>query len=173
MVVPEWDGFPYYITPERGFLAKVNLQDEPFASPYQFATIDSDDFKQKIISCLKKRDRVESILPNWAYYDFTIQQIKELVNDMLNKSVEKKFFNRLKKELINKSLFSSGINEFLQFYEINNTEDLIIKNNEQAFTNEFRQGGKKILKILHHEIFNSMSSFKEKVDDSKKREVVI
>lgn len=175
VIVPEWDGFPYYVTPERGSLVKVNFNQEPFASPYQFATLNSTDYIEKVITGLERESRVESILPNWAYYDDSIQKIKDLVNALFSKSSAKKFFKPFdkNKQAINSSLFSFGVNEFFKFYKINNIEDLTLKNNERAFSNEFSQGEKEILKILHHEIFNSMDSCQKKVEEVKEKEVWI
>ena len=52
-----------------------------------------------------------------------------------------------------------------KFYKINTLEDLILKSNEGIFTQEFQQGGEEILKILHHEIFSSMSSCEKKMEE--------
>jgi glycosyltransferase involved in cell wall biosynthesis len=173
VIVPEWDGFPYYITPERGSLIKVNFNQEPFASPYQFATINNSDCVEKIITGLERESRIESTLPKWAYYDDSIQQIKDLINRLLNKSSAKKFFKPFEKnkQAINPSLFSLGVNAFFQFYEINKLEDLILKNNQRAFSHEFAEGAKEILRMLHHEIFNAMDSCQKKMEEAKENEV--
>ena len=173
VIVPEWDGFPYYMTPERGSLIKVNFNQEPFASPYQFATLNSSDCIEKIITGLERESRIESILPNWAYYDDSIRQIKDLINVLLSKPSAKKFFKPFEKDkqAINLSLFSLSIKAFFKFYEINNIEDLILKNNQRAFSNEFSQGAKEILRMLHHEIFNWMDSCHKKVEEVREKEV--
>lgn len=114
-------------------------------------------------------------MPNWAYYDDSIRKIKDLVNALLSKSIAKKFFEPLKKskQAINSSLFSLGINAFFKFYEVNQIEDLILKNNQRAFSDEFAQGTKNILRTLHHEIFNSMDSCQKKVEEAKENSVLI
>ncbi len=175
VIVPEWDGFPYYMTPDRGSLIKVNFNQEPFASPYQFATLNRADCLEKIITGLERESRVESVLPNWAYYDDSIRKIKDLVNVLLSKSSAKKFFEPFKKskQAINSSLFSLGVNAFFKFYEVNQIEDLILKNNERAFSDEFAQGTKNILRMLHHEIFNSMDSCQKKVEEAKENGVLL
>ncbi|MFM2322875.1 MAG: hypothetical protein RLZZ225_1028 [Pseudomonadota bacterium] len=173
VIVPNWDGFPYYITPERGSLIKVNFNQEPFASPYQFATINNSDCIEKIITSLERESRIESILPNWAYYDNSILRIKDLINQLFNKSSAKKFFKPFEKnkQAIDPALFSLGVNAFFKFYEINKVEDLILKNNQHAFSLEFSQAAKNILRMLHHEIFNAMDSCRKKVEESKESEV--
>ena len=64
-----------------------------------------------------------------------------------------------------------SIKDFFKFYEINNIEDLILKNNQRAFSNEFSQGAKEILRMLHHEIFNWMDSCHKKVEEVREKEV--
>ncbi|WP_342146993.1 glycosyltransferase family 4 protein [Rickettsiella endosymbiont of Aleochara curtula] len=173
VVVPAWDGFPYYITPERGYLVKVNFNDKSFVSPYQFATIDQQDCIEKIITVLEEMPRIKSILPNWAYYDYSIQQIKDLIHTLLRSPSSKKFYKELEtsKKKLDKSLFSSGVNAIFKFYEIKKIEDLIVKSNEGVFANKCQQGREEILKILHHEIFNSMKSCHEKMEEIQEIEV--
>ncbi|MFZ0218852.1 MAG: glycosyltransferase family 4 protein [Candidatus Aquirickettsiella sp.] len=166
VVVPAWDGFSYYVTPERGYLVKINFNEKSFASPYQFATLDKQDCIEKITLILKENARVQSVLPNWAYYDFAIQQIKDQIQNLIKKTSSKKFYHldaRSKKQ-IDPSLFSLGVQAFFKFYKINTLEDLILKSNEGIFT-YIQQGGEEILKILHHEIFSAMRSCEKKMEE--------
>ncbi len=165
VIVPDWDGFPYYITPDRGWLAKVNFMDTPFASPYQFARIDQEDFSQKILNCLRKKQTVNPILPEWAYYDATLLRIRNLIKDHFTDSVTKKFFRLSDRKLsvINKNSFSEGINEFFQYHRIKLSEDLIARSDAQHFLVENYPENTIILKKLHNEIFMSTHSIREKM----------
>jgi len=91
----------------------------------------------------------------------------------LRRPSSKKFYKALErnKKKLDQSLFSSGVNAIFKFYEINKLEDLIVKSNEGVFTNKFHQSREEILKILHHEIFNSMKSCKKKMDELQEIEV--
>lgn len=173
VIVPDWDGFPYYITPDYGYLINVNFMEHAFVSPYQFATIDKKDCIEKINSILKDNYRVKSPLPNWAYYDYSLQRIKDLIENIFKNPAAKKFNHLVEKrnDRIDQLIVSSGINEFFKYYEISTLEDLILKSNKGVFSNKFYHGQEKILKRLHDEIFSSMKTCREKLDKIQKIEV--
>jgi|GEM_PF-2155194 len=170
VIIPDWDGFPYYMTPERGYLVKVDFIEDAYASPYQFATIDKQDCIEKINAILNTNFRVNTALPNWAYYDYSIQKIKELIHTLFKKTTSEKMINESEKnnEMIDRSLFSPGVNAFFKFYEIKNLQELILKSNEGIFKQQMDQAQKEILKKLHNEIFNAMASYQKKTDKKQK-----
>lgn len=158
------------MTPERGYLVKVDFIEDAYASPYQFATIDKQDCIEKINAILNTNFRVNTALPNWAYYDYSIQKIKELIHTLFKKTTSEKMIIESEKnnEMIDRSLFSPGVNAFFKFYEIKNLQELILKSNEGIFKQQMDQAQKEILKKLHNEIFNAMASYQKKTDKKQK-----
>lgn len=70
--------------------------------------------------------------------------------------------------MIDRSLFSPGVNAFFKFYKIKNLQELILKSNEGIFKQQMDQAQKEILKKLHNEIFNAMASHQKKTDRKRK-----
>ena len=71
-VVPNWDGFRYYINEKNGSLVDVIYSDLIEDAPYSFAIADTHDFINKCCVWLNCDHLLDYSLPSWAYYDHTI-----------------------------------------------------------------------------------------------------
>jgi len=82
-VVPQWDGFPHYMKPSNGLLAKVVFRDQPVETPYQFAQVDVPDCARQCLEALGRTECFRPLLPDWGRYDVSVQRIQELVDERM------------------------------------------------------------------------------------------
>ena len=87
-VVPQWDGFPHYLEPCNGLLAKVVFRDLPVETPYQFAQVDVLDCARQCLEALDHPECFRPHLPDWGRYDISVQRIQELVDERMRATAQ-------------------------------------------------------------------------------------
>ncbi|MFE0102473.1 glycosyltransferase family 4 protein [Streptomyces sp. NPDC059009] len=85
VVVPRWDGFPYYVDDTNGALVDVEFLPEPVdpvANPYEFARVDVDDCVAACRLVLARPGPLAYEVPEWARYERTMRLLPGLIEDM-------------------------------------------------------------------------------------------
>ncbi len=152
-ILPYWDGFPYFITPENGSLAKVHYRDFTEEVPYSFATVDIDDFANKCCEWLLKQGPANRLLPEWAYYDHTMMTLSKMIDDLAFTS--KKFYQEVA-GTIPLSHYPDIIQSICSYYSIQSCEDIEVGAEQLGLINRQDPGELNLLKELHHELFKTM-----------------
>ena len=157
VILPNWDGFRYYINEKNGLLAKVNYFEKSLHSPYQFAEIDLNDFIEKCRYLLQVPLVISTKLPDWAYYGNTMKKLSKLLDEILVNS-EKKFVPVKNNLLIPSSKFPKCVKNFLEYYKLSHLKDLIIQANEEGIISRRDPGNVDILRDIHNYIFKKMEA---------------
>lgn len=163
VIVPSWDGFPYYISKNHGAIAKVNYVEHPINNPFQYARVDINDFATKCCKLLTMKKNPSTKLPEWALYDNTVQTITKLINNILQNEVKKYLEFPNDKPPISLNKLSSSVIRCLKHYNINCLSELIIRSEEKGLISRKDPGEPEILKLLHNDIFCTMDKVKTKI----------
>lgn len=83
VVVPKWDGFPHYVGPKDGLLAKVIHGEAPVETPFQFARVDTADCAEKCLEILRNPAAFRPCLPEWGRYPVSVVAIQGLVDERM------------------------------------------------------------------------------------------
>jgi glycosyltransferase involved in cell wall biosynthesis len=158
-VVPKWDGFHYFITPNNGALANIFYCDLVEDSPFSFAQVDIKDFVDKCCSWLTKNESaVDASLPPWAYYHHTMDVLTEMVQTQLTKSG--KFYKQISNEKeIDFSSYPAIIQDICSHYDIHCCKDMEIHSEKW----DFNADEISLLRKFHHALFQVMESSPENI----------
>lgn len=165
VVLPRWDGFPYFITNENGSLANVIYSDYVEDAPYSFAYVEIKDFVDKCCSWLSREDKIfNSSLPEWAYYENNMVKLSEMIINLLKTS--KKFYRSIDSaKKIDFSIYPPIIQEICSYYSLESCEDIEIKAEELGLINRNNPGNLSLLRKLHDELFKTMATTNSTVLD--------
>lgn len=163
VVLPNWDGFSYYINNNNGSLAKVNYCEWMEDAPYSFATVDIEDFANKCCEWINKLDYcIDDILPKWAYYDETMTTLSQLVQSLLLS--QSKFYQKPElKKMIDFSKYLPVIKKICIHYKLVNPIDLEEKAELLGLINREEHGDPVLLRELHHQLFGLMDATDAKI----------
>lgn len=154
-ILPRWDGFPYFITPENGSLANVIYTDHIKEAPYSFALADVNDFIEKSCSWLQQEPiKANSELPCWAYYDHTMGVLTKLINELAsptNKRYSPNFSDHI--ELVK---YPHVIQKICAHYQIQSCEEIENKAEKQGLISRENPGDLNLLHEFHDALFKTM-----------------
>lgn len=155
VVVPYWDGFPYFVNDENGSLVRATYCDGVADAPYSFASIEIDDFANKCCEWLEKENgSINSDLPDWAYYDYTMKLLAKMVQQLL--SVDRRVFKRVDPyQEMSLSNYPTIIQKICACYSLETLRDLERKAGEDGFAYQ-NPTELNLLKEFHHELFGAM-----------------
>lgn len=161
VLLPNWDGFRYYVNEGNGQLVKVNYLEEPEENPYQFATIDANDFVDKAEMLLKEPLNVNSNLPDWACYHHTLNTLEDLVE---NYQQSKRYFNDEKSSrFIDLDIYPLSVKKYLEALVAHSTDELIQNAVDFGIIGRRENSVQNIVKELHDDIFKTMDNVAEKI----------
>lgn len=155
-VVPNWDGFRYYINEANGSLVDVIYTDYVDSAPYSFAKADTSDFIEKCCHWLSKDTLEIESLPNWAYYEHTMSVLSEMLQNIL--ATTERFIRKVPaNQKIDFSHYPEIIEKICMHYEITTFSDLEIKTEALGLISRDNPGDLELLQELHDALFKVMS----------------
>lgn len=172
VVLPNWDGFPYFVTKNNGSLVKVDHCGPVKEASYSFARVNTDDFAEKILFWIKKNNiTVDSILPKWAFYNETMKMLSQLTNDILE--VKNKFQKQSASDKpIRFNKYPPIIKKICDFYHLETLQDLEKKTEDQGLINRENPGNIDLLKELHDILFIKMKQTTSTIFSENKGKVL-
>ncbi len=148
-LLPKWDGFTDYINNNNGMLADVVYDIATNkSSSFCFAEIDTDDFLKKSLELLNSDKEIQTAFPPWAYYNQSMERIRELITDLLEKQPYAALPHR---QIIDTTRYPKSVRNFLNTSEIKTIPELIRKS-EPLLTFDMC-GESDSLKAIHDDIF--------------------
>lgn len=154
-ILPKWDGFSYFISPENGALANVFYTGHVEEAPYSFAIVDENNFVEKCLQWLQKEEIVANpSLPDWAYYDHTMVVLSRLVDTMGTQ----KYKIDKKTQTFDFSKYPEIVKKICSNYALQTTEDIEIKAEQLGLINRENPGDLELLQELHDMLFKTMDS---------------
>lgn len=165
-ILPRWDGFQYYITPENGSLANVIYTGHVEEAPYSFAIADVDDFVEKCCKWLQKDTiSVTITLPDWAYYDHTMATLSKIACDLA--SPTKLFYQKTGiSQNLNFFKYPAIIKKICSYYDIQSSDDVEIKAERLGLINRENPGDLELLHELHDVLFKGMNATADHVEQA-------
>lgn len=157
VVLPNWDGFRYYVNEQNGLLAEVNYYENPKYSLFQFAEVDRTSFVKQCATLLKSPIKNVQPLPSWAFYDQNMMVYSKIIDKIIKKS-QKSFNIQDDNHLLGSFEFPECVFDFLSYYGLHSLNDLVYKANELELISRKLPGDPFILKKIHDYIFKKMES---------------
>lgn len=156
-VLPNWDGFRYYIHEGNGSLAKVNYVGFMEDAPFSFAQTDTEDYANKCSDWLDHDDPQIEELPEWAYYDHTMKILKQMTKDLLSEN--RKFQRRFEENrAIDFSKYPEIVKEICHHYHLSSVLDLEMTTENQGLISRDNPGDLGLLNRLHDFLFKVMDT---------------
>ncbi len=153
VVVPRWDGFPYFIGSHNGALADV----EPVAtgvSPYDFARVRADDLAARCLDVLDRQPDVA--LPAWGTYDHTMGVLTALVREL---AATGRFANAPDPDRpLRVERLPDSVRAALDHYGLRGTRDLVVRAQRQGLIDRRSPGDPGLLRRLHDDVFEPMAA---------------
>ncbi|MFC3995236.1 glycosyltransferase family 4 protein [Nocardiopsis sediminis] len=157
VVVPRWDGFPYYVDDRNGGLVDVDYLPTPQDNPYEFARMREDHFADVCRQVLGRAGDMEYQVPEWATYSRTMKVLPELLADMAA-------YGRTEPPAapggIALGRYPGPVRRILAHYGMEETRDLLEKADRIGLLNGDDPGEESLLRDLHHELFAVMDAEK-------------
>ncbi|MDA3643109.1 glycosyltransferase family 4 protein [Saccharopolyspora indica] len=154
VVVPRFDGFPYYVNDTNGALVDVDHHPQPCFTPYDFAVMNVEDFTVKCRQVLDRGTPPQHHVPDWATYDHTMEVLTELVGELLQHPRRTGEAEPSRK--IDTTAYPDPVRRLLDHYELTCTDDLVHRAGHLGLIDRRQPGDTGLLRALHDEIFHTM-----------------
>ncbi|MFE4514472.1 glycosyltransferase family 4 protein [Kitasatospora sp. NPDC056783] len=156
VVVPRWDGFPYFIGEEQGGLVDVEYLSRPQANPYEFARMDDEHFAQVCRKVLDRGQPPPDGVPEWATYERSTRVLTGVIERMAAAG-------RTRTPPVASSPLATGrypapVRAVLAHHGLRETEDLFAKAGALGLLNGTLHPDEALLRDLHHEVFKTMDA---------------
>lgn len=155
VVVPRWDGFPYFIGSHNGALAEVEAV-ATGVSPYDFARVRPDGLAAACVDVLDRAADLRVELPAWGTYDHTMGVLTALVRDLTatGRATEPVDADR--------GLHVDGLPEsvraVLTHHGLRTTRDIVVEAQRQGLVDRRSAGDPVLLRRLHEDVFGPMAA---------------
>ncbi|MFJ5725507.1 glycosyltransferase family 4 protein [Streptomyces sp. NPDC093149] len=162
VVVPRWDGFPYYVDDTNGALAAVKFLTEPVdpvANPYEFARVDVDDCAAACRRVLARPSPLAYEVPEWARYEHTMRTLPGLIEGMAQQHRHGPAPVRQEgPRLIDLARHPKPVAALLEHYGLTDAGTLLQRADQLGLLNQTDPGEQRLLRNLHNELFTVMDS---------------
>ncbi|MFJ9813970.1 glycosyltransferase family 4 protein [Streptomyces sp. NPDC101151] len=162
VVVPRWDGFPYFIGDDNGGLVDVEYLDQPHTSPYEFARMREDDFAAVVRRVLARREPIPAGVPEWARYERTMKILPGVLERMAAAGPAEPGEPR---PSLGSDRLPAPVRAVLDHYGLAapDDEDPLARADRLGLLTGSDPGERELLRDLHHEIFHVMDAERERV----------
>lgn len=155
VVVPRWDGFPYFVNGTNGALVEVEYFPEHRSSLFEFAQANVIDFADKCRLVLESRPDLECFVPNWGTYKHTVEALTALISEMV---MYEGSHAAHPAEQIDPERYSPAVQDILKHYHMGTISQLLEKAHRSGFIDQSCVDNEALLRGLHHEIFGLMDA---------------
>lgn len=156
VVVPRWDGFPYYLDETTGGLVDVKYVTEPQENPFEFAHMCDDHFAEECLRVLSRTDLADYVIPDWARYEHTMEVLTRRVHAMASGGSVATTKHR--PHSIDTTLHPRPVRAILEHYDLVEVDDLFVKAHALGLFNGSDAGDRTLLRDLHHTVFRVMDT---------------
>ncbi|MFE2753438.1 glycosyltransferase family 4 protein [Actinosynnema sp. NPDC059335] len=155
VVVPRWDGFPYFIGSHNGALAEVEPV-EAGVSPYDFARVRADDLAAKCLEVLDRTDGPEIALPAWGTYDHTMGVLADLVGELAATGRTRTAPDPDRPLPVDR--LPASVRAVLDHHGLRTTRDVVVDAQRQGLVDRRSPGDPVLLRRLHDDVFGPMAA---------------
>lgn len=156
VVVPRWDGFPYYLDDTTGGLVDVEYTSEPQENPYEFAHMSEDHFAEECLRVLGRAEPLDYEVPSWARYERTMEVLTRRVHTMASSGGA--VTTGQGPRPIDTTRHPRTVRAVLEHYGLVQVDDLFVKAHALGLLNGSDTGDRTLLRDLHHTVFRAMDA---------------
>lgn len=151
VVLPRFNGFTEYITPDRGELVDVQYSDSPLETPFDFGRIDPNDFAIKLARCLELGPATGSV-PDTLRYEKSMRFYTDLFTKL---GSVKKHRSRATPTPHIRHGPSEAVSKLIAAYSLETADDLLYRATEIGLIGRSADIPSTLLRALHRDVFET------------------
>jgi glycosyltransferase involved in cell wall biosynthesis len=152
VVLADWCGFREYVSENNGRLCTVQYASEPVVSPFHYAGVDDNEYRNLLEKSLSSPSSKVGILPEWAHHSFCVEALRIFVDSTyLTSNV--RFVHENISAQIDKASYSNTVQLLWDYFHMNTIEDIFRRDTSLSWLNRRHRGSDELISSLFHMMY--------------------